>query len=225
MLSHHSVLQIANKLDRTVFTSDAFEIVMNDPEDNHCWVKIIFKDDKTMFLRVGHDQMNGSPMIHIAFSPGGVFELGGHTYSYDTDSQALRIILDSIPEWVRAIEAELNAKNLLQQDLDKWKSNLNKTLETHYPDPTEHYRNEEATEIRRQLDEMEQAFTSRQNATEAEIQKLKKTINELKESLGTLPKKTWVRSAIRKIGDVTFKMATSKPGQQLLMDGVTKLLS
>jgi hypothetical protein len=219
MLSQYSTSQIYKTLNSTIFTSASFDILINE---GTVLLRIHYKDNPEMMFSVHTRSLK---QLDIRSIPGGVFKLGIHTVSYQNDDQVLPIILSAIPGWVTAIERELVARSVLQASSVKWNLELNEVLEKHYPNANEFFKQNEAFELRKTLDEMETSFSTRQDATEAEIAELKKAVNELKESMGKLPKKTWARSAVFLLGNIGFRFATSKEGMDLITHGVTKLVS
>jgi hypothetical protein len=136
-------------------------------------------------------------------------------------------VFNHLGQWLAAIAEEENIDPQLDANLLKLKEEFFRNLGNHVKDENNHFTREEADELTKRIDRLEEAlekFAKDNKKSDAEIAKIKKTMGDAKQEVGTLPKNKWLRVGGGKILNALFSFGRTKEGQKLIGEVTERLL-
>lgn len=210
------IKEIFDELDRTLFTRHGFESSFNRKDG--VVVHIVLKERPDFKFIVKETYSGGE--WNTTESPGENF--------IDPESYRIRAFSDCkqrIRYWVQRIIEEFTvSENIASTIFENWRQDLNKTSEG-LPNPDIPFDDSESQAWRKKLDKLVGQFeklrkTDKIQQTELDV--LRKEVEMLKESITSIPKKTWIRAAGNKILNILEKLST-KAGEAIT-EGVIKAL-
>ena len=207
--------EIREVLDKTVFTSDDFEI--NLGEDETALIHIQLKYGEELFFSIDDHFHNEYICVQ---SPGDLYS--EKTFYVTTIHEALL----KIPEWAKEARSELKAQSPMFRDID----NLKKIIESHFS-TEDSGDNEFSVEEINSLKEKFELLLKRVEELEKENKITKKQfeefssgISQVSEDLEHYPKSTWIKTASNKVYKTITAIGKSKEGRAILADGAKKLI-
>lgn len=203
-------------LDKTVFTSDDFDV--DFCEDEEAIINIKLKYGENLFFTI-KDGAFGMSYMCIR-SPGELYETS--TFQAKT----LHDCFGFIPDWAIEARNELKAQSPTFRDIDE----LKKTIETHFNtegNSAEEFTVEEINSLKRKFDlllERVAVLEKENQITKKQFEEFKSGIDQVSEDLEYYPKSTWVKTASNKVYNTMTSIGKSKEGRAILADGAKKLM-
>lgn len=219
LLRETTIREIMDTLDRSIFTKHGFSAKFNNAKTNDV-VRIIFNDN-SMFQFIINEFPRDTWTVTEA--PSEKFATGESTTYENFD-----VCLVRMRYWLSSIVEELSlSKDTPPETFQRMRDNLYKKSEE-LIDPDKPFDPIEAEMWKVQLDELVAQFEHLQKENEIqqeELNSLKKDVATLKNTIDSLPKRTWVRAAGNTILRTFEKLSNSKLAETLLETTIKGLLT
>jgi hypothetical protein len=215
-ITNTRIKQVIEALDKSYFTVASFSV--NFPDQGNKLVVISFLDNEKFIF-------NLSVNYQDVFTAN--YTLGDVKTTTQVEFEDFDKGFSFIKTWAENIKDELIASNPFYDELQNLKDEFNEKLNQHIKDPKQHFSKQETEELNAKLDDLEKKFEQlkeEQVITTQELRAAQKTLEELKNDLTQLPKKTWYRTAGNKIIEIAAKAIKSEQGRKLLEKVSEKLL-
>lgn len=210
------IKDILGELDRTLFTRHGFDNSFNMKDG--VVVHIVFKERPDFKFIVKETYSGGA--WNTTESPGVNF--------IDPENYVIREFSECkqrIRYWAQRIIEEFTVAEKITSTLfDNWRQDLNRASEK-LPNPDIPFNDAESQAWRKKLDELVGQFEKLRKTDkiqQKELDALRKEVEMLKESITSIPKKTWMRAAGNNILNILEKVST-KAGEAIT-EGVIKAL-
>jgi hypothetical protein len=213
-----TIHEILNQLDKTVFTRYAFESLFNDDQGRYI-VSITYKDHHAYHFKIVEASSKRWQMIK---APGRLFadpETTYHPDFSDYDSE--------LTDWLaRLLEEVTFDSGKSSSFIELMRSNLEKAADS-LPNPNQPFNEAEATAWSKKLDDVLAKFAEMQKRDEiqqTELFKLRQEVEEIRELIRKVPKRTWIKSLGNRVLSVAEQIIT-KAGTEVAQEQIKKLVS
>lgn len=218
-LTRIGIQNIEDRLDNSIFTKYAFDRHFNS--GNGLIVNIEFKDNPSFHFKV--EEMEDRERWRVTERPGVYLD----SESENVQSDFSRCI-SNLNNWVNRLQKEIT-----YQDPNDWSEvvRIRSLIEEHVSsieNPDEPFRDEEAAEWRKKVD---QVIDSVENLKEdkrelrQEVNRLKKDLSDLNDQIDSMPRKTWLRSVLGSAANFAEKVVLHKSlGKTLVGAAIRGLL-
>ncbi len=217
-LRQATIKQIVSLLDNSLFTRHAFEYHFNN--DNGDIINIIYKDKPDYFFKIRQNKP-GNNFI-VTECPGITFT-DAETISMPQFSQTQGRIIGWLQRIVEDLAIHTHSEHA---NFDALRKSINKTADE-LDEPEKPFSESEAKEWEDKLDKLIEKFERLKDENQiqqAELNTLRREVDNLKSQVNSVPKKVWVKAAGNKIINVFEKIANSKAGQKAIETTVKILL-
>ncbi len=217
MLTKSTIKRLLDALEDSYFTTAGFSIEF--PEEGEIYALIKFRDNPEYLFRFSHKNYTHS--YTVSYQPGTI--LKSTVYSTDKLSEVLK----SVGVWTESIKEELRTLNPFFDEMKDLRKEFNEKLDAAIEDGKSQFTKEELDALKDKFDDLNEKFTElhiKNEVTEEELEKVKRTLDELTQDAKSFPKKVWYRTAGAKFIKLTSKVLSSKQGQTLLDHGADKLI-
>ncbi|MBD3340499.1 MAG: hypothetical protein GF353_15430 [Candidatus Lokiarchaeota archaeon] len=205
-------------LDQTILTKHAFETSFNNK--NGELVRIEFKDNRDFFFVVF--QSNSGRKLKTIECPGTAF-LSSEEFEI-TKFHEYRMKLSL---WVNRILEEIMVAQKSPKDIfQDMRNNLDENSKR-LEEPDKPFNIDEIDEWKKKLDDFFVQFDKLKEENKIqqhELNALRNDINKLKDTIDSLPKKTWIKAAGNKLLNVVERIANTKAGQALANSTIKALI-
>ncbi|MDD2541937.1 MAG: hypothetical protein PHH28_12965 [Desulfuromonadaceae bacterium] len=215
LLTRRSITRISDVLDKSCFTSAAFELVTPDAGDYLASIKFFDRPDYEFNIR----SVNSG--FTVQYMPGNVVN------SVYVKQDTFDICLTSLHEWTNNIKAELLSSNPLFNEFEELKKTLNDAIDQKYSTSYESFTKEELNTLKNDFELLNSRFSElheKSVITDQELTKIKKTMDELLAEANSFPKKVWYRTYGNNMLKLLTNTISSPTGQKILEEGARKLL-
>lgn len=218
-LRDKTIGQIVAILDKSVFTIHAFEANFNTAENDT--VRIVFRDKPDFNFVIREQGSYASKSWVTKELPGSIF-LDEEQYEF-SDFASCRA---RISNWLdRLLEELIRHESDIPHVFAEMRKNLSSYIEQ-LTEPDTPFSAKESSEWNIRLDSLVEQFEKlkeEKKIQEGELANLKKEVQQLKELVTSVPKRTWLRSAGNKVVDILERLSNTKAAQALA-EGVAKYL-
>jgi len=207
--------EVIDALDKTIFTSDDFEVAFGDTNQQQWLVYIKFKYDKSYVYAID----KGTTGYQILRKPGNLEEEERYKVA-DLD-----VALRGLISWCKEVRNELKASQPIYSELDS----LRATIEEHLncDKTSDEFSVEEIFNLKQKFDDLllrVETLEKDKLITEAQLEEFKYGVDQVKEDLEYYSKPTWLNTATNKLVKIVMGIGKSKEGRALISDGARKLL-
>jgi hypothetical protein len=211
-LTRKNMSRVYEALDRTRFSSAAFDIEFPDKGDLHYSVK--FHGTNYFFYYSGAGLVQHGP--------------GLNTLHFVEGSISLEKSFAFLPTWAGLIHDELSVVLPGESGADDIFELLKKFSTSQDPgNATARFDYAEVLDLTNKLEELEaklNELVSKHEITEENLIALREAISNAKEDLPNLPRQVWYRVAASKIATTTKQVITSKEGRAIAYESAKKML-
>lgn len=219
LLRDIAIRQIIAGLDRSVFTKHAFDASFNNEKEGEL-VRIVFRDKPECYFVI--KEVDSIEPFRTIESPGLVFKA-----EEEHNAKDYAVCLPRIDKWLgRVLEECVVTEKSTVPIFQHMRENLYKNSEE-LPEPDKPFDEEEALLWRSKLDGLVQQFeelSKQKKIQEHELALLKKDVKDLKDKIGSMSKRTWVRATGNKVLSALERLSNSEAAKTLAQGSVKLLL-
>ena len=209
--------EVQDILDSSVFTSDDFQVIFGESDENEHLIHIELKYGDELYFSVS--DMPHSDSYSCTIKPGSLYERDVVTV-HNVHQALMRI-----PQWALEARNELKAESPLFRDVEE----LKRTIEEHFSSNAdeEEFSVEEINSLKGKFDDLlrrVEELEKESQITQKQFEEFKSGIEQVSDDLEYYPKATWVKTASNKIYKTIQSIGKSKEGRAIIADGAKKLL-
>ncbi|MEM9445810.1 MAG: hypothetical protein AAGA18_10720 [Verrucomicrobiota bacterium] len=218
-ITQNAVKQIHEALNETDFTTINFEICLT-PEKYGSLVEVTFLDNKNYQFQLSNHYKE-EYAYKLTYNPGEVAVT--ENVNVLTFSEAVHCL----KAWATNIKRELLSSSYAFQEIEKLKKDFELKLKSKFGKTNPDFTSGEISKIKQSLSAVIKDFEELKKDNKIktkQLSEIKRELNTLKNNLGLMPKKAWIRSASGKIWSIGTKILSSSVGQNALTKLTDKLI-
>jgi hypothetical protein len=194
--------EVYSTLQTSFFTAAGYSVVT--PDSGKVIIHIELKDYSEYFIELRHETLVGGALA-MASQLGSsvpkrelvVLESPSDYLSADQISvDNFGDFLSRLDGWVNRVKREVLMRDGVQQQLFKFRDELNATIEEHIQDPNAHFSPEEREDLHRRLKELEERVAANNQLSKDEIDRIRQWIRDMEKGAETMTKRSWVRTFV-----------------------------